>query len=393
MKTLIFSTDKKIFDEGSAVRQRMRRYGESIEELHIIVFSKRKSNINSNSPISVSQNVFVYPTNSKNRWFYVFDAVKIGKRIMRNWKLESGDLQNDVVISCQDPFESGLVGWLIARKYATPLQLQIHTDFLSLYFRQESFLNRIRVRIARFLLPRAACIRTVSNTISRSLQAKSYKLQATPYVLPIRVPIEEIRNATPAFDLHEKYPQFKTIVLMVGRLAEEKNYPLALKAFHGITKNHPDVGLVIIGEGPEKERLERYVKDYGLQSNIVFEGRKDDVISYYKTADTFLLTSNYEGFGMALVEAAAADCPIITTRVGIVDEVFEDRKSAFLCDPGDSSCVIRSIQEFIKNTHRQRILTLQAQAAIERFNMSEEEYTKRYTELWHECVKMQKEKK
>ncbi|MBU2109665.1 hypothetical protein KKB71_01775, partial [Patescibacteria group bacterium] len=149
MKILSIGTDKNLFYENSEVRQRMIEYGNLVEELHIIMFATQKSEIRStksetNSKIKISNNTFVYPTNSGSRWFYVWDAIKIGEEIIGNWKLE---IENSLV-TAQDPFECGLAGYRIAKKLKLPLQLQIHTDFLSPYFVQHSMLNRLRVRIA-----------------------------------------------------------------------------------------------------------------------------------------------------------------------------------------------------------------------------------------------------
>jgi len=107
MRVLMISTDKKIFDENSAVRQRIVEYGKLVDELQVVVFSrlccdfradflsakggqKIRSKITyKNKIIQIpNTNFYLYSTNSINRWFYVFDAIKIGKKIVRNWKLE-----------------------------------------------------------------------------------------------------------------------------------------------------------------------------------------------------------------------------------------------------------------------------------------------------------------
>ena len=154
MKVLMISTDRKIFEENSAVRQRIVEYGGLVDELKIIIFSSStRVTSNKHQVISIpNSNITLYPTNSKNRWFYIFDAMKIGKTIFesREWKVESD--KNEVLVTTQDPFETGFVGWVIAKTKKTKLHLQIHTDFMSWKFKMASVFNKTRAQMAMFLI-------------------------------------------------------------------------------------------------------------------------------------------------------------------------------------------------------------------------------------------------
>src|SRR3989344_8933728 len=319
MKILMISTDRNILERDSAVRQRVVEYGKLVDELNIVIFNSSTRVASSKYQVEriLGTNVTLYPTNSRNRWFYIFDAVHIGRRVIGNWKLEIGNSsnKNEILVTCQDPFETGLVGWCIARKTGAKLQMQIHTDFLSKYFVRESFLNRVRVCLAKFLLPKADGVRVVSERISQSLKTKNYKLKTEPIVLPVFVDIKEFEDKTPSFDLHQKYPQLNFIILMVCRLEKEKNVSLVIEAMSEIVKNNHKVGLVIVGDGSLLKSLQFTVNSLQLGNNVIFEGWQKDLFSYYKTVDLFLFTSNYEGYGMSLIEASASGCPILTTDV------------------------------------------------------------------------------
>lgn len=324
MKVLMLSIDKKIFEKGSDVQNRMVEYGQLFDELHIIVFSRRNKNIEYriSNKIKLSDNVFVYPTNSISRLLYIIDAVKIGKKIIPNSKFKI----QDSVITCQDPFETGIVGWLIARKFHIRLQLQVHTDFLSAYFVKHSVfnINKIRVMIAKFLLPKADCIRVVSNRIKDSIMSK-FKIQNSKfYSLPIFVDIEKIKNTLVTTDLHKKYPQFEKIVLMVSRLEKEKNIQLAISAFKDAVKKYPrsNLGLIIVGDGSQRKVLEAQNSKFKIQDSVIFDGwqEKQTIYSYYKTADLLLVTSDYEGYGMTIIEALATGLPVLSTDVGVARE-------------------------------------------------------------------------
>ncbi len=343
MNILSISSDRKLFEYGSAVRSRLLEYGRLAEELHIIVFAKRSHGFKMET---FPPNIFAYPTNSANRWMYIFDALRISKRIHTKYQISN----TDWVVTTQDSFESGLVGYFIARALGARLHLQIHTDFMSPYFARESFLNRVRVHIAKFLLPRANAVRVVSERIKRSLEpiflASHFRLSTFDFrlalvrVLPIFVGITVTHTSR---DLKKNYPQFEKHILMASRLSPEKNIPLAIKAMKEVVEKYPKVGLIITGSGVEEARLKKLVKDLGLSKNVVFEGWQDDLASYYKTADLFLLTSNYEGYGMTIVEALSSGCPVVMTDVGCAGDVVQSGKNGLVVPVGDEKALTAAV--------------------------------------------------
>jgi len=304
----MIGSDRKLFDEGSAVSQRIKEYGNLVVELHIIVFATRKHlrllKIE-NSKLKISNNVWVYPTNSLSRWFYPLDAIRIGKKIKAT------------IITTQDPFECGWAGLKLKSILKVPLEVQIHTDIFSPYF--SGFQNKVRKFLARTVLAKADKIRVVSNRIKDSLIERYPALATKIEVRPIQVDIDRIKNTAVKTNLHDKYKQFSKIILMASRLTKEKYIDLAIEAMPIILTKMPKVGLIIVGSGPEEEILKS--KADKLRDNIVFEPWSDDLPSYYKTADLFLNTSLYEGYGMTLVEAKTVGCPVVSTDVGVAKEI------------------------------------------------------------------------
>jgi glycosyltransferase involved in cell wall biosynthesis len=305
MRILMISTDRGLFEEGSDVRGRHIDYGELVSELHIIVFAKKELNLEKES---IAKNVTLYPTNSSSIWRYIPDAVRIGK------KLESMDL-----VTTQDPAESGLAGLKLARYFKVPLQIQIHADMFDPYFLKHSVLNLLRTIIAKYTLARADCIRVVSKRLYDSVVALRIKdIEAKTVILPIFVDVQRFMSATPKFDLRKKYPKFKKIILVLGRLEPEKNVDLAIESMREIVKNIPNAGLIIVGDGSKHLALER--KSADMEGIVVFEGWQEDRISYYKGADLLLVTSHYEGYGMVIVEALASGLPVLSLDVGVARE-------------------------------------------------------------------------
>src|SRR3989344_5219565 len=148
MKILMLAEDPNICVAGSSARKRMERYAELFDELHIVVLT------GTGFKTEQSGKLFLYPTT-------------IGNRLLRRWRMyaTAHSLAKRVrfdMISTQGPDEVGFIAYRIARRFGIKLQMQVHTDFLSPWYRSASWKEYFRVLLARFLLPRADCVRAVS---------------------------------------------------------------------------------------------------------------------------------------------------------------------------------------------------------------------------------------
>lgn len=356
MRVLMFSSDQTITDPTSNAAQRMIDYGKLVNELDIFVLARSRGASNS---LSKQTSVQVF----SGRWTRFLKAFIDGLKELRRRKYN--------LIVAQDVEHAGIL-WVLSLLTGVPWQMQIHSDILSPFFWRQSFTNKLRVIFARFLTPRASCIRVVSQRIKNSLISKFNIPASKITTLPIFVDFQKIENLPIGTDLHKKYSGYKKIILMASRITKEKNISLAIEALRGAVQKHPQTLLLIVGDGPEGESLKLKVKSLDLEHNVRFEPRTNDLISYYKTADLFLLTSNYEGYGMTLVEAATAGCPIVSTDVGIAFEI----KGARVVPVGDAAALRQAIEDQIINPKRP------IAPAVGTY----EEYLERYRNSWQRCT-------
>ena len=337
----MISTDRKIFDNNSPVRERMIEYGSIFDELNIVVLTRR-GEAPLKLPVHLSPKVRVWATESAGRLSALKDAFKIGSQILNSVT----DL-NFWVITTQDPFETGLVGRKLKKVFKLPLQIQVHTDLLNIHFAHDP-LNNLRFIVARQVLKSADSVRVVSERIKRSL-VNDYRF-AIPAgkisVLPIFIDLEKIRSTPVSIDLHKKYPEFGKIVLIASRLTKEKNLFFALKVFKRLLKETPEAGLVIVGDGPKRLKLEKKARSLGISDRVKFEGWQDNLVSYYKTADVFFGTSFYEGFGLTLVEAIALGLPTVSSNVGIASQALTSVNGS-VCDYPDTDCFVHRLWHFL----------------------------------------------
>ena len=303
MKVLQISSDRSergILFPGTPAFERQEAYASAFGNLDIVGLSLKSDGA---KLVDVGQ-LRIHPTNSASKLLWGLDALRIAKTLPR-----------PDIVSVQDPFETGLVGWRIARRFGVPLHVQVHTDFLSPEYARLSLLNRFRVYVAGFVLRRAARIRVVSRRIKDSLEARSSKLEASVTVLPIFA--DTSRSSVSRSDLSVRFSRFKTKLLVVSRLEPEKNVALALGAFAEAAA--ADACLIIVGSGSQKNSLQHFAKRLNVGSRVFFEGARDSAL-YYALADLVLVPSKYEGYGLVIVEALAAGKPVLSTEVGVARE-------------------------------------------------------------------------
>ncbi len=375
MIILSIGMDRGLFRDSSVSGQRILEYDTLFDETHIVVFSSKEHRLSSKK---IGRNTFLYPTNSKNRWFYIFDAIKIGKNIIKEKKLN----KENCVITTQDPFETGVAGWFLSVKTKIKLNIQIHTDIFSPYFAGGHLLNNVRIILAKFLISKADSIRVVTKKIKNLIVSNLEISENKITVLPIFVDINGIKNSESKIDLRKKYPQFDFIILMASRIENEKNIPLALRVFKKIIETESKTGLIIMGDGKRKDFIKDLVEKNNLSKFVKFEDWTDGLIPY-KTADVFLLTSDYEGYGLTIIEAISMKCPVVTTKVGVVSEILEDGVSALICRPKDDICLYSKIIKLIKKEIDRNELIKNASISIDKYLIGDKnEYLENYKNIF-----------
>lgn len=375
MNVLVISLDRKVFIEGDPARARIAGYGTVFSELHVVVYAQKSLGFETTQ---IADNVWLYPTNSASRFSYIADAVRIARRLFK------GRVPAISVVSGQDLAETGWAAWRIASVLKVPFQLQDHAGVFDSYFMKESVGNRIRAHIAGFLLPKADGIRVVLPEGKAAIARRFPHLEEKISVLPVYTPVDVFRDTDPSFSLHDRYPQFSRIYLMASRLVPQKDIGFVLRAFK--EANVPESGLIIVGEGPLKEALLEEVFELGLEERVVFVPWEKDLVSYYKTADVFLLSSAYESYCRTLVEAVAADLPFVSTNVGVANTLVLAGAEGVVVARGDHSGFRDAIRAYA-STPRDASSNKGLSVIEQLVGKDEAEYRARYAESLRACIK------
>ena len=173
--------------------------------------------------------------------------------------------------------------------------------------------------------------------------------------------------------------QSVNLFVSTGRLTKAKGYNYLIKTVKEIKDNSL---FIILGEGVEREALEREIKNEGLENKIILKGNVSNVNDYLQAADFFIMPSLWEGFSVALLEAAATKKVIISSNVGGASEIIENNKNGFLVEPTNTEQLAEKINYVLSlNTEeKEKMGNLARKTVEERFSL--EKMIKEYEDLY-----------
>lgn len=171
----------------------------------------------------------------------------------------------------------------------------------------------------------------------------------------------------PANNISKKKDVHSLDLVTVGRLVESKDHITIIKALK-ILKNENRIQLTIIGDGPEREKLQDYVSSNNLNNNVVFLGAipNNKLVEYFSQSDCFVFPSISEGFGMALVEAQAAGLPIIAADIPGTKDIINN-KNALLFEPQNHKQLSCEIQKLMTNFNLRDYLSKKSSESCSKF--------------------------
>lgn len=181
-----------------------------------------------------------------------------------------------------------------------------------LQYRNKGLLGKVIVRSCRHLYPRCDTLISVSEGIRCAVE-KDYGLgteQLTVIANPVDVDrLRQLGREMPSLALPSSF------LIHVGRLdMATKRQDFLIAAFSHLHEDFPDLHLVLLGEGPDRPRLEEHVRQRGLAGRVLFAGWQENVASFVKRARALVLCSSYEGWPNVLVEAMSLGCPVVATN-------------------------------------------------------------------------------
>ncbi len=242
--------------------------------------------------------------------------------IIKDWHLD--------VIHSQTEFAIGTFARLFAKQYNIPVVHTYHTMYEDyIHYITKGHFDKSSKKLLEYLT-KFYCDKTITELIVPTKKAydlfkKKYNVQRNIHIIPTGIEVDrfykENIDTKKVSELQKKYNLSKKdfVMIFVGRIAEEKNIPFLINLISEINK--PNIKLLIIGDGPDKENYEKLSKEKNSEKNIIFTGKVswDEVPIYYQLGSIFISASKSETQGLTILEAMSASLPSLCIK----DESFE----------------------------------------------------------------------
>lgn len=146
-----------------------------------------------------------------------------------------------------------------------------------------------------------------------------------------------------------KADQKDRVVLCIAALHPRKGLNYLLEAMPDVLEKFPNVKLAIVGEGPQKKELQKIISRLKIDHHVMLLGHQEDIYKLLKCVEIFVLPSITEAFGLVLLEAMAAQLPILSTQTGGIPEIVQHMKSGLLVKPGNVQELTDGLNELLRN--------------------------------------------
>lgn len=224
--------------------------------------------------------------------------------------------------------------------------------------------NRRRRRVFRpmdtWMYRQYRAILAISEAVAASLAQFIPSIQSRLHVINNGIDLERFSRAA-GYDKRCLIGHDAPLVVAVSRFDPPKDHQTLIRAVAGL----PGVHAVLVGDGPLRSRTEQLAKRLGVSDRIHFLGRRSDVPSILRTADVFVQSSRWEGFGLATVEAMACGLPVVASKVPGLADVVGD--AGLLFEPGDAEELRALVARLLTNSDLRLQLGKRAKERASRF--------------------------
>lgn len=256
-------------------------------------------------------------------------AIPISNRVVQEVK----ELRLDI-IHTHSPFLMGWLGRYVARKLDLPLVFTYHTlyeEYAHYAPVGKELARRLAIKYSRDYCQSCDLVIAPTKFVEKVL--KDYQITTRLKTVATGIDLTPYRENDASwvreeYQIHDK----EKVLLFVGRLGQEKNVTFLLKAFRKVLDSITNVRLLLVGDGPERGKLERMVEQFSLNDKVIFAGRQEPVkvVDYYLASDLFVFPSVTETQGLVTLEAMAGGLPVVAVNAAGSTVMVDDGLNGLL---------------------------------------------------------------
>jgi glycosyltransferase involved in cell wall biosynthesis len=244
--------------------------------------------------------------------------------------------------------------------------------------------RRWAMRLLRWTSRNTTAITAVSEDVRQHLVAQRFRPDRV-HTLANGIEIAPIDQAAAIPMDGLGLPADAQVALFAGRLTRQKGLDILLRAMATLGPSHPDLHLLVAGEGDERASLQRLASQLALTSCVHFLGHREDVAGLMKTAHAAVMPSRWEGLSLVLLESMAAALPLVATNVAGHTELVTNGQTGLLVPPEDPVALAAAMKRLLEDRPRASCM---AAAACDRVRsaFTAEQMAERYGRLYHKLL-------
>lgn len=222
--------------------------------------------------------------------------------------------------------------------------------------------------------------------VSEYLKVETYNrfdIKKEIKVIPNFIDLDRFKKSNKSHFKKAICPEGEKVVVHVSNFREVKRVPEVVSIFDRILENGIKAKLLLVGDGPDRQRAERRCRELKICDQVRFLGKQENVEEILSIADLFLIPSGSETFGLAALEAMSCGVPVISSNIGGLPEVNLHEKTGYLCDLDDIDCMAKYAVQILSDEGLYEELSGNARKRAETFEMSKivTQYENYYKEI------------
>lgn len=277
-----------------------------------------------------------------------------GRRGRLKWFASLGGLclrEKIDIVHCGVTIPDGMSGWLLKKALGKPYIV---------YTYAKEILEPLPTEWHRLNFQRALREADGIVTISKYTQGKLVELGVDPSQIAVIYPGVDLKafqpNSAAGQTIRARHGLLdgRPVLLTVARLIPRKGHDKVIEALPAILGQVPDVVYLIVGTGPQEDRLRTHAQEKGVADRVIFAGRVSDeeLPAYYNAADVFIMPNredetDVEGFGIVFLEANACGVPVIGGHSGGAVDAIADGESGYLVDPSSPQAIAEAASRLL----------------------------------------------
>ena len=234
--------------------------------------------------------------------------------------------------------------------------------------------------ITKFSIEKSDALTAVSSYLQRETQSAFGCTACRIDVIPNFVDPAVYDRDRYGDELRSQFDGSRKVLMHISNFRPVKRIRDVVRIFAQVTRSVPSV-LVMVGDGPDRLDAEHEARQLGVERDVHFLGKIDQVAPLLACADLFLLPSQSESFGLSALEALASGTPVIGTRAGGLPEVVRDRETGILCGIGDVDGMAAAAVALLRDESGWRVMS-RAAAADARQRFAKRDIVERYEQLY-----------